>query len=519
MSEAALWTWNEEARPLTVSELTAQIKDVIESRFNRTFLVVGQVSNYKRHSSGHAYFTLKDEAASISCVMWRPYVQALRFVPEDGLEVVATGTVRVYEPQGRYQLYVTQLRPVGLGELEIRFRQLCRRLQKLGWFDERHKKALPPFPTRIGLVTSPTGAAVRDLIRVITSRWPVAELIVVPVRVQGDGAASEIAAAIRWANRRSLCDVLIVGRGGGSKEDLWAFNEEPVARAIFESDIPVVSAVGHEIDYTIADLVADKRAATPSNAGEIVVPDRREVANRLQHLAQRCANALHKGLQTAASRLYGLVQRPVLRAPVDMIRSREQQCDDLEERLVNAATWCLRHARERLDAVQARFGPLTPLHYVEQQQARCQELSHRLRTAVDWTLRHAHRQLDGTESRLLSVTPLARLSSASDAVTVLLSRMHRALEWQLDRCSQLLTQVCTNLESLSPLKVLARGYSLTTKLDGHTVIRSVDQVDVGEAVLTRLHQGQIRCTVTEKSFPDQAVVDNGDQDAETDSLT
>ncbi len=496
MSEAVVWSWDQEQQPLTVSELTARIKDLIESHFNRTFLVLGQISNYKRHSSGHAYFTLRDQSAAISCVMWRPYVQGLRFRPEDGLEVVAVGAIRVYEPQGRYQLYVTDLRPVGIGELELRLRQLHRRLEQLGWFDRRHKKPLPPFPARIGLVTSPTGAAVRDLIRVITGRWPAAELVVVPVRVQGDGAAEEIAAAIDRANRMRLCDVLIVGRGGGSKEDLWAFNEEIVARAIFQSSIPIVSAVGHEVDWTIADLVADQRAATPSNAGELVVPDRVEVLGQLEHLARRCANALRKSLETAASRLYGLTQRPVLRDPVEMIRTREQQCDDLEERLVNAMGWLLSRVSERLDALRARLLPLTPLHYVRQQHERCNNLGTRLQNAVLWCVRHATEQLGGFQARLLALNPLPRIGQERANVVALLDRMHRAITWRLDHCQERLARACSGLEALSPLRVLARGYSLTTKLDGRTVIRSSEQLQVGQEVLTRLHQGSIRCAVT-----------------------
>ncbi len=289
----------EEVRPLSVSEVTALIKENLETAFADVY-VVGELSRVTRASSGHLYMTLKDEGAVLQAVAWRNVAQGLRFRLEEGLQVVARGSVDVYAPRGSYQLIVTWMEPRGLGALQLAFRQMQEKLQKEGLFSPEHKVGLPPFPVRIGLVTSPTGAAVRDMINVIGRRWPLAQLYVYPCRVQGEGAAAEIAAGIARLNeKRPDLDLMIVGRGGGSLEDLWAFNEEVVARAVFASRIPVVSAVGHEIDFTICDFAADVRAATPTEAGELVVPDRAEVASSLRLYRRRLGLALGRMVSRA----------------------------------------------------------------------------------------------------------------------------------------------------------------------------------------------------------------------------
>ncbi len=262
--------------PISVSQLTAMVKRAIEETLPSTLHVVGEISNFKRHSSGHLYLTLKDRASELSCVMWRSAAAKLPFGPEDGLEVIATGRVEVFERSGRYQLYIRKLEPRGVGALELAFRQLRERLSDAGLFAEKHKRPIPRYPRRIAIVTSPTGAAIADMLRTIKRRYPCVHILVHPVRVQGPGAAQEIAAAIRRVNacaeRLGGIDSMIVGRGGGSLEDLWPFNEETVARAIHASRIPIISGVGHEVDVTIADLVADVRAATPTAAAELAAP-------------------------------------------------------------------------------------------------------------------------------------------------------------------------------------------------------------------------------------------------------
>ncbi|MGB2985068.1 MAG: exodeoxyribonuclease VII large subunit, partial [Phycisphaerae bacterium] len=292
--------------PLTVSQVTALVKQAIESALPSTIHVVGEISNFKRHSSGHLYFTLKDRFSELGCVMWRSAAATLKFKPADGLEVIATGTVEVFERTGRYQLYVRRIEPRGVGALELAFRQLCEKLSKEGLFDERHKQPLPAYPERMVLVTSPTGAAVADMLRTIERRFPCVQVFVFPVRVQGPGAASEIAAAIRRVNANSTAlggvDVMIVGRGGGSLEDLWPFNEEVVARAIHASRIPIISAVGHEVDVTIADLVADVRAATPTAAAELAVPVLEEVLAGLAAHESRLSRAVRAKIDILATR-------------------------------------------------------------------------------------------------------------------------------------------------------------------------------------------------------------------------
>ncbi|MBI3463311.1 MAG: exodeoxyribonuclease VII large subunit [Planctomycetes bacterium] len=399
------------ARVWSVSELTSQIKDHLESEFTSVWLA-GEISNLKRYSSGHIYFTLKDAGAQISAVIWRSAASLLVFNLSDGLEVIVHGRISLYEKQGKYQVVIDQVQPKGMGALELAFRQLRDKLDKEGLFGREHKKPLPRFPRRIVVVTSPDGAAVRDMFQVIGRRWRAVEIWLRPVRVQGDGAAQEIAAAIAEVNRLRNVDVMIVGRGGGSLEDLWAFNEEIVARAIFASRIPIVSAVGHEVDLTIADLVADRRALTPSEAGELVVPDEREIRHRLDQLAARIGRALTERWRGAKLRWEQLASRRTFYYPFDLIRGRQQRCDELAGRLDRAAQFRLSKANDRL----------------------------------------------------------ARWAAA--------------------------------LDGRSPLKILGRGYSLTTRADGRTVLKSAEEVVPGERIVTRLARGQIASRVEAVSSSD-----------------
>ncbi len=351
----------EEVRPLSVSEITALIKENLEGAFADVY-VVGELSRTTRASSGHVYMTLKDEGAVLQAVAWRNVAQGLRFRLEEGLQVVARGSIDVYAPRGSYQLIVTWMEPRGLGALQLAFRQMQEKLQKEGLFAAEHKVSLPPFPARIGLVTSPTGAAVRDMINVIGRRWPLARLYVYPCRVQGEGAAAEIAAGIARLNeKRPDLDLLIVGRGGGSLEDLWAFNEEVVARAVFASRIPVVSAVGHEIDFTICDFVADVRAATPTEAGELVVPDRADVASSLRLYRRRLGLALGRVVARARERLDALTARYAFRHPETALLERAQQLDDLMDRMGTLLAHRLGLLGEALAGSGRRLEALSPL--------------------------------------------------------------------------------------------------------------------------------------------------------------
>ena len=346
----------------SVSQVNGYLKELVDGDpLLRGLLVRGEVSNYKCYPSGHHYFSLKDEQGSIRCVMFRGDAARLRFRPVNGLSVIAYGRVSVYPRDGQYQLYCTQLMEDGRGALDRAFEALKKKLEAQGLFDPDRKQPLPAYPGRIALVTSPAGAAVRDMIRILRQRWPMTQVLVVPVRVQGEGAAEEIAAAIQRVNLRSDIDLMITGRGGGSREDLWAFNEEPVAWAISRSQIPVISAVGHEPDVTISDYVADVRASTPSNAAELAVPDQTQVRQRLEGLALRLTQAAQVRLDAGRRELRRLEQSRVLRNPAAVVDDQRMRLDGVQHRLALALERSLRRGRVELAELAGRIDAMSPL--------------------------------------------------------------------------------------------------------------------------------------------------------------
>jgi exodeoxyribonuclease VII large subunit len=348
-------------RVFSVCELTAQIKDTVESAFPSVW-VAGEISNFSRPQSGHCYLTLKDDRAQLRAVIWRSTAVGVRFDMRDGLEVVCRGHVEVYAPRGNYQLIIEQIEPRGIGALELALRQLRERLAREGLFDAARKRPLPPFVRRIAIVTSPTGAAIHDFLQVLARRWRGADVLVVPSRVQGEGAAEEIAAAIEAVNSLTIpIDCLVVARGGGSLEDLWAFNEEAVVRAIYASRIPVVSAIGHEIDVTLSDLVADVRALTPSEAAELVAPAADELIAALRQWSRRLESAMRGRVQTAQSRLDALARLPVFRRPVERIHDLARRLDELSGRSSRAMRQQVVAARHRTESLAARLDSLSPL--------------------------------------------------------------------------------------------------------------------------------------------------------------
>ena len=348
--------------PVSVSELTAHIRDIIDlDPLLKRVLVRGELSNYKVYSSGHRYFTLKDSEAALSCVMFHSDAERVRFRPENGMSVLCSGQVSVYARDGKYQLYVRQMQPDGVGDLYVAFEQLKARLQSEGLFASEHKKPIPVMPSRIAVVTSASGAAVRDIIRVLGKRWPLSKVIVLPVRVQGEEASREIAAAIRYANRWKVADLIIAGRGGGSMEDLWAFNEEVTARAIYDSEIPVISAVGHEPDFTIADFTADRRAATPSNAAELAVPEREKVLESLAVTQLRADRAVRRILDSGARRLESLSSRPIMESPMAFIDQRRLDVDRFAERMDAAERHVLSENRQKYIRLVSALEALSPL--------------------------------------------------------------------------------------------------------------------------------------------------------------
>ena len=349
-------------QPVSVTQLTGYIKLLLDrDEILSQTCVRGELSNYKIHSSGHHYFTLKDEGAVISCVLFRSDAMRLRFRPESGMKVILTGRVSLFPRSGQYQLYVSHMQPDGAGDLAVAFEQLKQKLQAQGLFDAAHKKSLPRYPERVALVTSPTGAAVRDMIRILGRRWPLASVLVCPVRVQGEGAAEEIAAMLELVDAAELADVIITGRGGGSLEDLWAFNEEIVARAIYRCKTPVISAVGHEPDVTIADFAADVRAATPSNGAELAVCDRTELRALLEQQARRMEKAQERRLELLRQRLRRLSERPVLRSPEGSLQQKELLLELLRQRLERAAVSAVEQDQRRFAALSGRLDALSPL--------------------------------------------------------------------------------------------------------------------------------------------------------------
>lgn len=429
----------------SILALTRLIKGKLERGFPAVW-VRGEVSGFKRIStSGHLYFSLKEgTAAVLSCAMYRTENQRLTFEPREGMEVEAFGRITVYEPRGGYQLAIEAMRPAGLGAMLLALEELKRRLQAEGLFDPARKRPLPRFPRTVGLVTSPSGAAVQDLIKVLRSRWPSIRIVIDPVRVQGEGAAAEIARAIRRFDRFGEADVLIVGRGGGSLEDLWAFNEEPVVRAIAESRVPVVSAVGHEVDTTLADLVADVRAATPSNAAELAVPERREVALRVRRLLAQGTLAIGQRVARHRRHLDQLTAGYGFRRHRDVIDAWRQRLDDRTDRIREALLALVAGARERVAAALGRYGWREFPRHVRERRRDGVDLGERMARVLGDALRDRRR----------------RAGAAAD-----------------------------RLRALSPRLVLERGYCLARGADG-SLLRAADQLTVGERFTLELARGE-----------------------------
>jgi exodeoxyribonuclease VII large subunit len=401
----------DQPRVLTVGQLTALIQGILETQFQGVW-VGGEVSEVSRPHSGHVYFTLKDEQAQIRGVIWRSTAQRLKFRLEEGQQVVCHGDLDVYPPRGSYQLVVRQVEPQGQGALQLAFKQLQQRLAAEGLFDQRHKKPVPMFPRRVGFVTSPTGAAIRDFLEIAARRLAGIEILVIPARVQGECAADEIVRGIELANRlQPPLDVLVVGRGGGSLEDLWCFNEESVVRAIFASRLPVVSAVGHEIDVTLSDLVADVRALTPSEAAERIIPSAEELTARLRQFQRRMSATLRGRIASLKSRTEQLGRTRVLRNPKTLIFDLAHRLDELDQQAARSIRRRLALMGDRLKA----------------------------------------------------------------------------------------TAGC--LESLSPLGVLARGYTVTTRLGSGEIVRAADDVQIGDSIRTRFHRGELISRVENRNPP------------------
>jgi exodeoxyribonuclease VII large subunit len=435
----------------SVTDLTARIRDLLAGEFTDVF-VEGEVSNAHAAQSGHLYFTLKDTHAQIRCVCFRTQLARLKFRPEDGLHVTVRGSISVYESRGEYQFYVEHVEPVGLGALQLAFEQLKKRLDAEGLFDPERKKPLPALPRCVGLITSPRGAAVRDIVHILQRRFPNLHIVLYPVRVQGEGAAGEIVQAIRYFDRKQLADVLILARGGGSIEDLWAFNEEPVARAIVACTIPIIAGIGHETDFTIADFAVDIRASTPSAAAEMVVRTRQEFDGHLCDLQEKIGQLLRYRMLQARGKLAELDLHRAARRLEDALRRRRQHTDDLAAELGSAL-------RGRLQALERRF--------------------------------------EIAMSQLASVDFRARLRAAA----VRLDRRTAELGMRVGRVlaakSQFLEKLLVQLQERSPLRLLERGYAICYDAAGK-VVKASDQVALGERIRVQLARGRLGAEVRDK---------------------
>ncbi len=485
-----------ERRVYSVTELTARIRDLFTRNFT-DILVEGEISNCHEAQSGHIYFVLKDKASQLRAVCFKTQVRAMKFRPENGLHVTVRGSISVYEARGDYQIYVESIEPVGLGALQLAFDQLKKRLEAEGLFSPDSKKPLPMLPRCIGLITSPTGAAVRDVVRILRRRFHNVHLTLFPVRVQGDGAALEIVRALQFFNRQQSVDVLILARGGGSLEDLWAFNEEAVARAIAQSVIPVISGVGHETDFTIADFVADVRASTPSAAAELVVNTRREFDKHVADLRQTLVDQMRYRILVLSRRVHELGARRGFRRPLDLLRQQRQRADEMTARIGHALRDNLTLTRKRYTAAHLRVISFDFRNQIALHRRRCNDFAARLELGLRARVEQGRRRHAAQHLRLLSVDFRAKIASLHRRLErrdhELGLRAERLLRIQRDRLDRLRLQ----LEERNPLRVLERGYAIATDSTGQ-ILRSSAQVAVGDSVALRLHQGRLTTSVTTK---------------------
>ncbi len=428
----------------TVTQVNTLVKDALEASLPSWLTVKGEITDWKRHQSGHCYFSLKDEESVLPCAMWRGGFSKLKFKPDNGLAVLVSGSIDLYVPQGRYKLIVTEMIPAGMGALQLAFEQMVRKLEAEGLFADAHKKPIPTYPQRIGILTSESGAAVHDIADSVHHRWPCTRLFLYPVPVQGPGAAGAIAAAVRDVNRRNerlKLDVLIVGRGGGSLEDLWAFNEEVLARAIFESQIPIISAVGHEVDVTVADLVAHARASTPTKAGVVAVPNMEDVLHDLRHQERRLGGNIRARFGLCCEYLQTILASAAFRNPLLPVLNREQHVDDLAWTLDGAMRTVLVQARRRMQDYHEQIARIEPHRLLGRMKVELNDLAGRGLAAITRVWNGRQLVLTAGENRLAA---------------------------------------------LNPKSVLNRGYSITTCRRTGRVVRTADDVQTDDLLVTEL---------------------------------
>jgi exodeoxyribonuclease VII large subunit len=472
-----------------VTRLVREARAALEGSFPLVW-VEGEISNLAMPASGHIYFTLKDEVAQVRCAMFRNRNQHLRFTPENGMQVLLRARVTMYEARGEFQVIAEHMEEAGSGALQRAYEALKQRLGEEGLFAQEHKQALPTIPKKVGVVSSPDGAAVHDILSVIGRRFPSCEVILYPVAVQGEGSITQIADAINTANQRNEVDVLIVGRGGGSLEDLWSFNDEKVARAIFASQLPVISAVGHEIDFTIADFVADVRAPTPSAAAELAVPDANELLLTVRNLTARLSATLNQRLQQQQQHVDHLVRR--LPKPHLQLTQQQQHLTRLSQQLQLIPARYIQAQQQKLDYLTARLKH--PQTQIDMQKQKLVHLTLRLEQLMQKRVQQTKLELKALTQKLTSLLPINDIQQHRLTLKQLQHQLHHSMQAVLLQKRTLLSQNMRTLSAVSPLNTLERGYSITTNEQG-SVIQTAKQVSLGENVTLKLHQGQLKCEV------------------------
>jgi exodeoxyribonuclease VII large subunit len=496
MSQSSLFDLMPERHIWRVGELTEQIGALLEGAFGDLW-VEGEVSNYHAAQSGHLYFTLKDRQAQIRCVCFRDQVRGLKFRPEDGLHITVRGGIGVYSPRGEYQVYVSYIEPVGLGRLQLAFEQLKRKLQEEGLFRPERKKPLPILPRSIGVITSPTGAAIRDILRVLKRRFANVRVQLYPVKVQGEGAASEIAAALAHFGRSKVADVLILARGGGSLEDLWAFNEETVARAISRSEIPVITGVGHETDFTIADFVADLRAPTPSAAAEIVVRSRQEFERQIEAHFRDLVKEMRYRLSVSRRRLHEVRLDRGFRQVEVLVRRRHQQLDELATTLAVALGRQLALARQRLTRSTAQVLSFDLRGRAAASSRRIEQQRQLLHAALERLMTRKQRQWASAYLGFAQLDLRARVARLRRSAEGCSSRLRARIDHLLVAKRRRLEAAALQLGERSPFQLLERGYAIAYDRSGR-VLRSADQIALGDSMRVRLARGELDATVDGK---------------------
>jgi exodeoxyribonuclease VII large subunit len=481
----------------TVSRLNREVRVLIERGLGVVW-VEGELSNLSVPSSGHWYFSMKDRDAQLRCAMFRQRNMSVGFTPKSGQQILARGRVSLYEPRGDYQFIVEHLEEAGVGALKREFERLKAKLAAEGLFALERKRSLPRFPRRIGVITSPTGAALRDILHILARRFPPAAVLIYPTPVQGDAAIPSIVEAIETASARAECDVLIVARGGGSIEDLWAFNDERVARAIHASAIPIVSGIGHEIDFTIADFVADARAPTPSGAAELVAPDRTACLEALARTMERLASSMRRELRTVGTRFNAVNARLKLSHPGVRLTQQAQRLDELEQRLTACVQRQFRSITSRFEATSQRLKLAHPGLRLAQQRQRLDDLEQRLTGAMRGALHSDRTRITEMYTRLVHQSPEHTVREYRVAHGALSGRLDHAMGQLLSRAEHRLGLASRTLNTVSPLATLGRGFALVKRVSDGKLVTDSDAVAVGDEIEARLAKGTVKARVTSK---------------------